>query len=525
MPNGTAVDLVLPKFLTVMDKLEVVKDVTQAEVTVTITEGTTPVVYRVLSAPALACADRAYRPFFLSPTPAGTKVFKSYEVAGNDGGIAYMCLKLKDPTSGLAKYFCGKGMMGEGVTGYALKRGTQSPRPFYISSLTWGNNTWTHHFEFLNAGLGSIAARFPVGSQTGYALDEAWNLNPRDTHSDGTSKRAAYLGALALKTSTNRNGVYVSPYKNANVTGAKAFVASELNQCEPGYKTYPDVAADGTLEQTILPKLWVNDWYANPYNGCSWAQDWALPTAAQTTVSGCTTFDIKTANPFQLGLNLHDSAQRRCPTWQACDVGSFCCAASVASGSRATCVAKSDGTAWCWGTDMGGSLGANVRGQRKTTGVQVVVQDGSPLRNVIEIGGHGGSHFCARHADGTAWCWGINFAGNGTAYAKQVAGLASVQQLAAGTQDQHDCAVKTGGTLWCWGINNVGQLGNGTSTSSTTPVQVSALGSMVVEVATGAMHTCARKSDGTAWCWEQTAAGSLARATQMTASAPGKSRG
>ena len=82
-------------------------------------------------------------------------------------------------------------MWGECVTGYAFKRGTQSPRPFYIASLTWGANTWTHHLEFLDTGVSSIASCIPVATQTGYALNEARTLNSCDTHSDGvTYKRA-----------------------------------------------------------------------------------------------------------------------------------------------------------------------------------------------------------------------------------------------------------------------------------------------------------------------------------------------
>ncbi|KJR41726.1 hypothetical protein MCHI_002378 [Candidatus Magnetoovum chiemensis] len=43
--------------------------------------------------------------------------------------------------------------------------------------------------------------------------------------------------------------------------------------------------------------------------------------------------------------------------------------------------------------------------------------------------------------------------------------------VAAGSE--HSLGIKTDGTLWAWGYNHYGQLGDGTTTNSTTPVQVS----------------------------------------------------
>jgi alpha-tubulin suppressor-like RCC1 family protein len=37
------------------------------------------------------------------------------------------------------------------------------------------------------------------------------------------------------------------------------------------------------------------------------------------------------------------------------------------------------------------------------------------------------------------------------------------------------CAIKTDHTLWCWGDNGFGQLGDGTTTDSPVPVQVSGI--------------------------------------------------
>lgn len=121
------------------------------------------------------------------------------------------CL-LKDGSSptnanfGKAVWFCAKGTLADGVTGYAMRN--NSPRPFMMKDLTWAGNVWTHHYEFLK-GLGSIPERFPTGTAAGFAQDYAWNLNPGDTNPGGTSKIKDYLAGLATKTATNRNGVWV----------------------------------------------------------------------------------------------------------------------------------------------------------------------------------------------------------------------------------------------------------------------------------------------------------------------------
>ena len=68
-----------------------------------------------------------------------------------------MCLKLTDAADQQSKYMCGRGLLAAGVTGYAVKKNTLSPRTFWLGELTWGGNTWNRHWEFLHAGLGSIA--------------------------------------------------------------------------------------------------------------------------------------------------------------------------------------------------------------------------------------------------------------------------------------------------------------------------------------------------------------------------------
>jgi alpha-tubulin suppressor-like RCC1 family protein len=116
----------------------------------------------------------------------------------------------------------------------------------------------------------------------------------------------------------------------------------------------------------------------------------------------------------------------------------------------------------------------------------------------------GAYHSLAVRSDGTVWAWGYNRfgqLGDGTILNRtapvQVPGLSEVVAVAAG--GLHSLAVRSDGTVWAWGNNSAyGQLGDGTTTDRTAPVQVQGL-SEVVTVAAGYHHSLAVRSDGTGW--------------------------
>ena len=65
---------------------------------------------------------------------------------------------------------------------------------------------------------------------------------------------------------------------------------------------------------------------------------------------------------------------------------------------------------------------------------------------------------------------------------------------------QHTLALQSDGTAWAWGANSQGQLGDGSTTDRSNPVQVQGL-TGAVTVASGLNHSLARKQDGTVWTW------------------------
>ncbi|MCG8421115.1 MAG: hypothetical protein MJE77_24610 [Proteobacteria bacterium] len=183
--------------------------------------------------------------------------------------------------------------------------------------------------------------------------------------------------------------------------------------------------------------------------------------------------------------------------------------AEVAAGAAHTCARKNNGSVWCWGNDEHGQMGSGSAGTRAL----------SP-RRVVELGydvaslSVGKYHGCALKADGSLWCWGGNehgqVADSGLSVESTPVAIAElgydVARISLGDTAKHSCAVTNTGELWCWGSNRKGQIGNGTAAHGSSPVHVSQDidGSPFDEVTdscTGGNHTCARRSDGSVWCW------------------------
>lgn len=93
--------------------------------------------------------------------------------------------------------------------------------------------------------------------------------------------------------------------------------------------------------------------------------------------------------------------------------------------------------------------------------------------------------------------------------------LSGATQLAGGMNGggASFCAVTSDGKVWCWGYDSNGSLGNGDNQSSSyaRPVLQDANNELqdVTEVRVGFSSTCARKHDGSVWCWGDNSDGEL----------------
>lgn len=181
---------------------------------------------------------------------------------------------------------------------------------------------------------------------------------------------------------------------------------------------------------------------------------------------------------------------------------------SVATGGNHTCALVHNGGAWCWGENNWGQLG---NGTTSNSSVPVTVT-GLPL-NLAQVAA-ADDHTCALLTDGTVRCWGLNNVGqlgDGTTSTSTtpvaVAGLTGVVQIALG--DAFSCAVTGAGAVECWGDNSSGELGNGSTTNSTSPVQVSGLTGGVVAIGGGSSFACATLFTGQVECWGDNSAGEL----------------
>jgi len=172
----------------------------------------------------------------------------------------------------------------------------------------------------------------------------------------------------------------------------------------------------------------------------------------------------------------------------------------VRMGVLTTFAIKTDGTLWSWGYGGYVDLGNGII----TRSSPVQIGAGTDWNYVSSNGWMAGVH--AIKTNGTLWGWGGN--GYGTVGDGTTASRSSPVQIGAGTDwatvshgTYTTFAIKTNGTLWAWGFNYSGQLGDGTQINRSSPVQIGAGTNWRSVVGTNGYQNNATKTDGTFWGW------------------------
>jgi alpha-tubulin suppressor-like RCC1 family protein len=181
---------------------------------------------------------------------------------------------------------------------------------------------------------------------------------------------------------------------------------------------------------------------------------------------------------------------------------------AVSAGGAHSLALKSDGTVWAWGRNLEAQLGDGTLTARSRA-VRIEAQPGVPLTGATAVSA-GSVHSLALMKDSTVRAWGTNWdgqLGDGTndprirpiQVIKQPGiPLTGATSVFAGCS--HNLALMDDGTVWTWGWNGEGQLGNGTTVQSATPVQVTWLDD-ITAISAGMAHSLALRNDDTVWAW------------------------
>jgi alpha-tubulin suppressor-like RCC1 family protein len=326
-----------------------------------------------------------------------------------------------------------------------------------------------------------------------------WGNNAKGQLGDGTLQQRA-LPTLVIGLTTGVQGL-------SEGDGTGCALESNLSVRCWGSEDGNDFAAHATA-QNVTALSSIASVAAGDQDAC------ALSTAGTVQCWGQNTFG-------EVGNNTTTPSQTPTAVTLSDKVG------LIAEGSNVSCasLAKSR-TLWCWGYNGDGQLGNNTTTSTDTP-TEVTTTLGVQLSTAD-------AHSCAVSTNGRAYCWGANDYGelgdgttNGSDNPVKVKNLPAtpVQMVAGGdfdgssTSADFSCALLTTGDVYCIGVNETGELGNNTTTNSTTPVQVQLSGPAKQIVADG-FSACALLVTGQVQCWGAGTFGQLGNGGNADSSKP-----
>jgi alpha-tubulin suppressor-like RCC1 family protein len=254
---------------------------------------------------------------------------------------------------------------------------------------------------------------------------------------------------------------------------------------------------------------------------CSPTQVGSLTDWSTIAIGGRSTASIKTDGTLftwgqaaggQLGLG--DTTIRSSPV----QVGAQTDWASVSISVYSSGAIKTTGKLYTWGPNDSGQLGHG-----NTTSLSSPVQVGSLSDWSIVSASN---HMMAIKTDGTLWGWGENGTGrigDGTTTDRsspvQIGSQTDWASIATSPYGS-TIAIKTSGKMYSWGRGTGGVLGHGNTTNYSSPVQVGSLTNWGSRVSTSNNFSSAIKTDYTVWAWGVNSTGQLGQGNTTDTSSP-----
>lgn len=226
----------------------------------------------------------------------------------------------------------------------------------------------------------------------------------------------------------------------------------------------------------------------------------------------------------QLGIGSMDGDEKySCCKTQPKLIASSLSLSKVTAGGIHTCAVTKTGKAYCWGMANYGRLGIG-----RTSAVNVPTC--TPVNTSLEFISiaPGGFYSCGLSKTSIAYCWGANDFGQlGIGPLAQQDVPAEVSgNLRFGMlvpSNNHTCGLTADGTVYCWGANRFGQIGDGSHENRSTPVAVS-FALKFKWITTGGNdfsgHTCGITTDNKILCWGDNRWGQLGSGSTTPSSKP-----
>lgn len=267
-----------------------------------------------------------------------------------------------------------------------------------------------------------------------------------------TSSPASYL---ALASADPDARVTYGGFSNRSAQGV--WTCSGL-VCSPGAEQTGDQAISLAVRKTIPAGATVRFSYAYAF-----APDYLEETLRCASPATCGDGEVTGAEACDDGNTVGGdgcSADCRVEPWSDWE--------QLSAGHQQTCGVRSDGTAWCWGSNASGKLGNGGIGIRLLpsrvvgTGIDSWWSDWTQVQA-------GGTIACGTRDSGSVYCWGSDASGGigdgpGDSSSNVPRRVGSItagfwsdwRTLAVG--DHSTCGVRDAGTLYCWGSGSAGQL-------------------------------------------------------------------